>query len=70
MATIAKHVDNYAKFQAEAMYSYLEYLRDKTEINFRYYDRAYDRMMAAARVLLDLGIEVTNHLDFKEPHTF
>lgn len=69
MTTLAKHIDNYSKYCSQAMAHCLDYYKDKSDINWRYYDRAYDRMKASAQVLEDLGIEVTGHLEYKDPHT-
>lgn len=69
MATIAKHIDNYTKYCSQAAVFLLDYYKDKSDVNWRYYDRAYDRMLSAAQVLEDLGIEVAGHLEYKDPHT-
>ena len=69
MATIAKHVDNYAKYVALAGEALDDLKTDDSQVNWRSYDRQYDRLQVAAQVLIDLGIEVKGHYGFPDPHT-
>lgn len=69
MATIAKHVDNYAKYVALTGEALDDLKTDNTQVNWRSYDRLYDRLQASAQVLIDLGIDVDKYLRFPDPHT-
>lgn len=69
MATIAKHVDNYAKYVALAGEALDDLKTDDSQQNWRSYDRQYDRLQASAQVLIDLGIDVKGYLGFPDPHT-
>ena len=69
MATIAKHVDNYAKYVALANEALDDLKIDNSQANWRSYDRLYDRLHASAQVLIDLGIDVDKYLGFPDPHT-
>jgi len=69
MATIAKHVDNYAKYVALAGEALDDLKTDDSQHNWRSYDRQYDRLQASAQVLIDLGIDVKGYLGFPDPHT-
>lgn len=69
MATIAKHVDNYAKYVALVGEALDDLKTEGTQQNWRSYDRQYDRLHVAAQVLIDLGIDVKGYLGFPDPHT-
>jgi len=69
MTTIATHVDNYAKYVALAGEALDDLKTDNSQVNWRSYDRLYDRLQASAQVLIDLGIDVDRYLGFPDPHT-
>ena len=69
MATIAKHVDNYAKYVALTGEALDDLKQESTQANLRIYNVRYDRLQVVAQVLIDLGIEVKGHYGFPDPHT-